>query len=177
MINLPEPFLFTMAPLRGHPIFKVSVMSLRLICLYDNAGEHFNPGKTRRRVRSRSIRAGVEGDPLSLRSDAVPPVSFAIARHSNDPQLDSGSSPRRQETILIEAGLAPGALAETVGPMSPIAGRFWSLSPRPTSGAIDGQPGPDAPSRLSQARAAGGGRLAAVDLRESRKRRRRSANF
>ncbi len=117
VINLPKPFLFTMAPLRGHPIFGVDDAT-RLICLYDNAGEHFNPGEdaasspvTQHLSRAKAI--------LFLYDPTQDPRFRSQLRgHSNDPQLDRGSSPRRQETILIEAG-SPLRRFAAIGPNEP----------------------------------------------------------
>jgi hypothetical protein len=38
------PFTFLLAPAKGHPRFDEGARSSRLLCLYDNAGEHFRPG-------------------------------------------------------------------------------------------------------------------------------------
>jgi len=44
--RFPQPFLFEVKPLSGHPRFLESDELTRLLCLYDNAGEHFSPGAT-----------------------------------------------------------------------------------------------------------------------------------
>jgi hypothetical protein len=38
------PFTFLLAPAPGHPRFDEGARLSRLLCLYDNAGEHFRPG-------------------------------------------------------------------------------------------------------------------------------------
>jgi len=43
-ISYPRPFLFTMQPRDGHPGGDPLRLS-RMLCLYDNAGEHFQPGQ------------------------------------------------------------------------------------------------------------------------------------
>jgi hypothetical protein len=60
-VSYPRPFLFTMQPREGHP-HADSVKLARMLCLYDNAGEHFLPGQdtasspvTRHLGRSRAI--------------------------------------------------------------------------------------------------------------------------
>jgi len=115
VVNLPKPFLFTLTALRGHPNAGTED-AVRLLCLYDNAGEHFNPGEdaaaspvTQHLSRSRVV--------LFLYDPTQDPRFRALLRRqSSDPQLDERSSARRQETILVEAGarlrrfaaLAPG---------------------------------------------------------------------
>jgi hypothetical protein len=45
VVSYPRPFLFTMVPQAGHARYgNVSAIS-RMLCLYDNAGEHFQPGQ------------------------------------------------------------------------------------------------------------------------------------
>jgi hypothetical protein len=43
-ISYPRPFVFSMQPAEGHPALKAATRLSRLLCLYDNAGEHFRPG-------------------------------------------------------------------------------------------------------------------------------------
>jgi len=98
----PCPFLFTMQPQEGHPGGDAARLS-RVLCLYDNAGEHFLPGKdtathpgTRHLARSRAI--------LFLFDPTQDPRFRAVCRGS-----DSGGGSQqaarlsRQETILNEA--------------------------------------------------------------------------
>jgi hypothetical protein len=61
-ISFPRPFMFTMQLKPGHPNYGRSSNLARVLCLYDNAGEHFQPGQdttaspvTRHLARSRSI--------------------------------------------------------------------------------------------------------------------------
>lgn len=50
-VTYPRPALFTLAPLPGHPRFTddpdAAARMRRVLCLYDNAGESFLPGKDR----------------------------------------------------------------------------------------------------------------------------------
>lgn len=61
-VSYPRPFLFSMAPMQGHPRFQQSSEVARCLCMYDNAGESFQPGKdttaspvTRHLVRSQAL--------------------------------------------------------------------------------------------------------------------------
>ena len=42
--DLPLPFIFTLTPLPSNPLFQTEFSGMRNIVLYDNAGEHFQPG-------------------------------------------------------------------------------------------------------------------------------------
>jgi hypothetical protein len=46
-ISFPQPFVFSLQPVSGHPAFGTSGRLSRVLCLYDNAGEHFRPGYNR----------------------------------------------------------------------------------------------------------------------------------
>jgi hypothetical protein len=60
-VRYPRPFMFSMQPIEGHPGGTAAGAS-RMLCLYDNAGEHFLPGQdttsspvTRHLAQSRAI--------------------------------------------------------------------------------------------------------------------------
>ena len=60
-VTYPRPFLFTIRPQKGHS-HADSPRLARMLCLYDNAGEHFQPGQdtasspvTRHLARSRAV--------------------------------------------------------------------------------------------------------------------------
>ncbi len=42
-ISYPDPFVFSMQPTDKHPNAKAAAKLARMLCLYDNAGEHFRP--------------------------------------------------------------------------------------------------------------------------------------
>ena len=61
-ISYPRPFLFAVQPQKGHPNESQAEKLGRLVCLYDNAGESFQPGKddvgspvTRHMAHSRAL--------------------------------------------------------------------------------------------------------------------------
>ena len=44
-VDLPKPFIFSLTPMHGHPRYEKDRKELqRNVILYDNAGEHFQPG-------------------------------------------------------------------------------------------------------------------------------------
>jgi len=61
-VSYPRPFLFSMQPQAGHPHAAKADQLARVVCLYDNAGESFQPGRdtastpvTRHLARSRTL--------------------------------------------------------------------------------------------------------------------------
>lgn len=115
-MNLPKPLLFAMRPARGHPSVQKSEHVSRVICMYDNAGEHFRPGMdstsspmTQHLAKSKAI--------IFLYDPTKDPRFRDRCKEvSADPQLFGTANVERQEMILTEAamrvrryaGLAPG---------------------------------------------------------------------
>ncbi len=101
-VTYPRPFLFTIQPQAGHPGGDAARLA-RMLCLYDNAGEHFQPGQdtasspvTRHLARSRAI--------LFLFDPTQDPRFRTVCRGSDS----TGTTQRaarlsRQDTILNEA--------------------------------------------------------------------------
>ena len=100
IISLPRPFLFTLRPASAP---RTPPLPVRLMCLYDNAGEHFQPGMdsasspgTQHLSRSRAI--------LFLFDPTQHPrFREACQKISTDPQLFGAARNLRQEVILNEA--------------------------------------------------------------------------
>ena len=132
-VSYPRPFLFTMQPREDHPGGEKTTPA-RMLCLYDNAGEHFQPGQdttsspvTRHLAQSRAI--------LFL-FDPTQDPRFRAACRSNEAGGKAQRAARlsRQETILNEAaarirrhaGLSHGSKYER--PMIVILSKFdeWS---------------------------------------------------
>jgi len=100
VVSYPRPFVFGMQPQPGHPnAGKASGLS-RVVCLYDNAGESFQPGKdtvsnpvTRHMAQSRTL------------FFVFDPTQDSRFRKHCDSRLGSASAARmsRQEPILQEA--------------------------------------------------------------------------
>jgi hypothetical protein len=104
MVSYPRPFVFTLHPQAGHPCGEKSDGLARMLCLYDNAGEHFQPGQdttsspvTHHLAQSRAI--------LFL-FDPTQDKRFRSACRSSQvigAALTRDSRLSRQETILNEA--------------------------------------------------------------------------
>jgi hypothetical protein len=118
VINLPRPFLFNLRPAPGHPNYDSFDDPGRVVCLYDNAGEHFNPGEdtasspvTQHLARSKVLMFlyDLTQDPRfrDLYREATGGASGAgaagPAEERFDDRFDAGMPTRRQETILLEA--------------------------------------------------------------------------
>ena len=116
MINLPRPFLFTIRPSARHVNRARSAELSRVICLYDNAGEHFQPGMDT--VASPVTQHLAKARVLMFMFDPTQDIRFRdqCRTVSQDPQLASGRKPQRQDVILTEA-------AERVRSYSTGAGR------------------------------------------------------
>lgn len=105
--QLPNPFLFTMHPAAHHPRGKQGGRHRggAVVCLYDNAGEHFGVGQdtalapvTRHLARAKVL--------MWLFDPTQDPRFRAIcAPISKDPQITEATQTLRQETILSEAAL------------------------------------------------------------------------
>lgn len=101
-VTYPRPYLFTIQPQDGHAGADPERLS-RMLCLYDNAGEHFQPGQdtasspvTRHLAQSRAV--------LFLFDPTQDPRFRAVCR-GGDPAgtMQRGARLSRQETILNEA--------------------------------------------------------------------------
>jgi hypothetical protein len=103
--QLPKPFLFTLHPGQGHPLVSQRAKVGRIVCLYDNAGEHFSVGQdtanspvTRHLIRSKLLMFLM--DPTQ-----DPRFRGRLKGVSNDPQVVEPLQTVRQETILGEAAI------------------------------------------------------------------------
>jgi hypothetical protein len=100
IVSLPRPFLFSLRPAPHHPNFAQAAKFTRIFCLYDNAGEAFEPGEdsSSSPVTQHLSKSRV----LMFLYDPTQDARFRpkCREISKDPQLDGRS--RRQETVLIE---------------------------------------------------------------------------
>jgi hypothetical protein len=103
--QLPKPFLFSMHPAANHPRAAKRARLGRIVCLYDNAGEHYNVGQdtalspvTRHLSRSKVL--------MFLLDPTQDPRFRARCKEiSKDPQILEPMQTVRQETILSEAAI------------------------------------------------------------------------
>lgn len=105
VISLPKPILFAMRPVERHPNAARAEQIGRLLCFYDNAGEHFQPGRDT--VSAPVTQHLARSQVLMFLYDPTQDPRFRdrCRRFSADPQLGPGTRIQRQETILTEAAL------------------------------------------------------------------------
>jgi hypothetical protein len=99
---LPKPFLFKVDAMRGHPAHHASSAVGRILRIYDNAGESFEPGMEKE--ESPVTRHMAQADGLLFVFDPTQENSFrdACRSRSDDPQWrDSRMS--QQQTLFSEA--------------------------------------------------------------------------
>ena len=114
-VTYPRPYLIGLRPTDKHPQAASARSMARLLCLYDNAGEHFQPGQDT--ATSPVTRHLALSSVLMFLYDPTQDPRFraAIGRAGRAPGADGRTG--RQETILAEAiarirrhaGLAQGA--------------------------------------------------------------------
>ena len=102
LINLPKPFMFTVMPAEHHPRYSEVLDKMsRTLVLYDNAGEHFEPGMDS--VDNPTTQHLLHSDTIFFLFDPTKDVRFRKRlRGSDDPQLAAHARVQRQEIILIE---------------------------------------------------------------------------
>ncbi len=100
--TLPKPFLYRIDPLRTHPLHARAKKAALVLCIYDNAGEHFEPGSETEDSPVTRHMAKAQG--LMFVFDPTQETSFRTAcrERSSDPQwADDRRS--RQQTLFSEA--------------------------------------------------------------------------
>jgi len=105
VVNRPRPLLFALHPQPPHPGSVDPQKFGRVLCLYDNAGEHFLPGQdtTGTQVTQHLAKSRV----ILFLFDPTQDHRFRelCRRGSNDPQLTESARVGQQDTILNEMAL------------------------------------------------------------------------
>ncbi len=101
--QLPKPFLFTLHPSAGHPRSSRRHRMGRIVCLYDNAGEHYGVGQDT--SLSPVTRHLSQAKVLMFLFDPTQDSRFRqrCKGLSTDPQITDPLQTIRQESILSEA--------------------------------------------------------------------------
>jgi hypothetical protein len=101
-VSYPRPFLFSLQPRDGHPVDD-PVSLARMLCLYDNAGEHFQPGEDK--TSSPVTRHLAQSRAIIFLFDPTQDLRFRAVCLGNEPRAAAQRASRltRQETILTEA--------------------------------------------------------------------------
>ncbi len=102
VVTYPRPFLFSVHPGRDHPHHDNARKIARILCLYDNAGESFEPGKDT--AANPVTRHLAQSQVLMFCFDPTQDPRFrdACRGHSQDPQVLEQPVTSRQETVLHE---------------------------------------------------------------------------
>ena len=98
---LPRPFIFSLNAQPHNPVFANASRNARSIVLYDNAGEHFEPGEE---TVLRPCGHLVHSRCLFFLMDPTKDPRFRALVHSNDPQIRNDARSARQDVLLNEAG-------------------------------------------------------------------------
>jgi hypothetical protein len=103
VVLLPRPFLFNVRPAPGHPRANRREKISRVVCLYDNAGESFQPGNDT--MSSAATQHLAKARILMFLFDPTQDPRFRqkCRAFNDDPQLTNARGTQRQETILAEA--------------------------------------------------------------------------
>lgn len=101
LINLPKPFMFSISPTEHHPEYeKIRQRMSRTLVLYDNAGEHFEPGMDS--VDNPTTQHLLQSDTIFFLYDPTKDIRFRNRLSGADPQIARGAKTQRQEVILTE---------------------------------------------------------------------------
>jgi hypothetical protein len=101
-VSYPRPFLFSVRPQRRHPNGAAAAQFSRLLCLYDNAGESFQPGAET--TRSPVTQHLAHSRLLLFLFDPTQDARFRkLCRPAGGRAAAWGGPTSRQETVLLEA--------------------------------------------------------------------------
>lgn len=102
LVEYPRPFLFAIRPGEKHPNSKQSRLISRLLCLYDNAGESFEPGKDT--ASAPVTRHLAQAQVLLFCYDPTqdPRIRKACQEKSPGIGVTAGLETRRQEAVFHE---------------------------------------------------------------------------
>lgn len=104
-LQVPKPFLFSLHPSAAHPWGKFRRRAGSIVCLYDNAGEHYGVGQDT--PLSPVTRHLAKAKVLMFLFDPTQDTRFRerCKAFSRDPQVTEPLHTIRQENILSEAAL------------------------------------------------------------------------
>ncbi|MDW8223570.1 MAG: hypothetical protein RMJ82_11530 [Gemmatales bacterium] len=106
-VRYSKPFLFVLRPNARHPYHKQAEEMQRLVCLYDNSGEHFRPGQDDPQAPVTWHLARSQSWIYVFDPTADPRFRSLLQQmyQRNNSQVDYALSefPERQDTVLLEA--------------------------------------------------------------------------
>jgi hypothetical protein len=104
-VRLPRPFLFTLRPTPDHPNAAAVEEFSRVLCLYDNAGEHFLPGADSTLAPGTQHLAKAHVLMFIFDPTQDPRFRERCQPISRDPQLFGQARTQLQSTILTESAI------------------------------------------------------------------------
>jgi len=102
LVEYPRPFLFTIKPRPNHPNHEHGQKISRLLCLYDNAGESFEPGRDSAAAPVTRHMAQAQAIMFCFDPTQDPRLRSECTGKSQDPQVVIGLETRRQEAVFHE---------------------------------------------------------------------------
>ena len=101
VIDLPKPFIFTLNPMPSHPSYENPDSNLiRNIVLYDNGGEHFEPGRDS--VNNPSTYHLIYSDSIVFLYDPMKDIRLMGLCNPEDPQVQQTQYKGNQLILLNE---------------------------------------------------------------------------
>ncbi len=100
VMDLPKPFIFTLNPTPAHPNYEKSDELMRNIVLYDNGGEHFEPGRDN--VNNPSTYHLTYSDSIVFLYDPMKDIRLMEMCNPDDPQVNQTQYKGNQLVLLNE---------------------------------------------------------------------------
>lgn len=100
-IDLPLPFIFTLSPSQSNQTYQGNyVAGTRTIVLYDNAGEHFEPGRDN--ITNQATKHLMHSESISFLYDPMKDARMIGECDKNDPQVSKIQQGANQLALLNE---------------------------------------------------------------------------
>ena len=97
-VDLPLPFIFTLTPMGTNQ--RADNCGMKNFVLYDNAGEHFEPGRDQ--VTNLATQHLIHADSITFLYDPLKDSRFSASCNQADPQLRQQGNGRNQLILLNE---------------------------------------------------------------------------
>ena len=99
-VDLPLPFIFTLQPNQANQHSQAPNGGIRNIVLYDNAGEHFEPGRDQ--VTNLATQHLVYSESIAFLYDPIKDSRMVVKCNQNDPQVSQVNQSVNQLVLLNE---------------------------------------------------------------------------
>ncbi len=99
-VDLPLPFIFTLVPMQSNQRVASMEEGMRNVILYDNAGEHFEPGRDQ--VTNLATQHLIYSDSIVFLYDPIKDTRMVAECDASDPQVSQVSKGANQLVLLNE---------------------------------------------------------------------------